>query len=431
MRWRCTSSAISFSLAAAYLLFVGVTAHAMPQFLERFNQDPFSRPEYRNRCSTCHINPNGGGPRNPFGTAFQNNNKVITPELRATWPDRFLSSLSTAALPTDGTTIQATFLANEQETILQIGGEYFRLRAKEARLEPIEAAEAARLTTAPAAPPAAVAAPPQEVKLPLRDQPTFDHYLVNLPTTLPYARKGLSLRFNHRFAQPVLRAGADCPECGDITDLFGFDSSSVSSFGVEAGITSRFAVTFYRSPLNQTRTYEFGGIAQLLQQGGRAPISAALRVSLETQRLTVTRGANSRFERFQTVSFALPISRAISNVAEIFAEPLLSIRANPLPPEAGPFTTEGERRRNLGAIGLGASVRFRPRTAVVAEWIPRIGGFHAVDSRNALSFGIQRTTNGHVFELVLTNTLGTTTSQMGSIGSRDFSLGFNLYRRLR
>ena len=429
MRSRCTSLAIPSGLAAAYLLFVGVGAHAMPQFLERFNQDPFSRPEYRNRCSTCHINPDGAGPRNPFGTAFENNDKVITAELRAAWPDRFLSSVSTAPFPAASTTIQATFLANEQETILQIGGEYFRLRSKEAKLEPMEAAEAARLTGTPAALPAVVASTPQEARVPLRNQPTFDHYLVNLPTTLPYARRGLSLRFNHRFAQPVLRVGADCPECGDITDLFGFDSFSFSSFGVEAGITSRFSATFYRSPLN--RTYEFGGITQLLEQGGRTPLSAALRVSLETRRLIVTRGQDSQFERFQTVSFALPLSRAISDVAEVFAEPLLSIRANPLPPDAGPFATEGERRRNLGAIGLGASVRLRPRVAVVAEWIPRVGGFHAVDSRNALSFGIQRTTNGHVFELVLTNTLGTTTSQMGSIGSRDFSLGFNLYRRLR
>jgi hypothetical protein len=429
MKSRRSPSAISFCLAAVYLLWLGPAAQAMPEFLERFNQDPFSRSEYRNQCATCHVDPSGGGPRNPFGRAFEDNDKVITPALRAAWPDRFLSRVSAAALPASGTTIQATFLANEQETILQIGGEYFRLRSKEARLEPIEAAEVARLTGALSASPAAVAPAPQESRVPLRNQPTFDHYLVNLPTTLPYPAKGLSLRFNHRFAQPVLRAGADCPECGDITDLFGFDSFSYSSFGVEAGITQRLAATFYRSPLN--RTYEFGGIARLLQQGGRTPLSAALRVNLETRRLIVTRGQDSRFERFQTVSFALPVSRAISDVAEIFVEPLLSLRANPLPPEAGPYAAEGERRRNLGAIGLGASVRLRPRVAVVAEWIPRVGGFHAADSRNALSFGIQRTTNGHVFELVLTNTLGTTTSQMGSVGSRDFSLGFNLYRRLR
>jgi hypothetical protein len=63
--------------------------------------------------------------------------------------------------------------------------------------------------------------------------------------------------------------------------------------------------------------------------------------------------------------------------------------------------------------------------------MPRVGGFHATESRNALSFGLQRTTNNHVFELVLSNTLGTTTSQAFSMGTRDFSLGFNLYRRLR
>jgi hypothetical protein len=125
------------------------------------------------------------------------------------------------------------------------------------------------------------------------------------------------------------------------------------------------------------------------------------------------------------------MSRAISNVAEIFVVPMMSFRANPLPPPTSPFVAEGDLRRNLGAVGLGASVRFRPRTAFVVEWLPRIGGYHATDSRNTLSFGLQRTTNAHVFELVLSNTLGTITSQAFSSGTRDFSLGFNLYRRLR
>jgi hypothetical protein len=404
----------------------GASAYGLPQFLMRFNQDPFSRPEYRNQCSTCHISPQGGGPRNPFGTAFEGNKYLITPELRAAWPDRFLQSVS-AEVPANGAQVKATFLASEQETILEIGGQSFRLRTKEGRLERIDAREAARLI---AAPPPAAAPAVGEPRLPLRNQPTFDHYLVNLPTTLPYSRGAFSMRFTHRFSQPVIRAGdEDCPECGDVTDLFGFDSFSYSSFGGEIGLMPRIAATFYRSPLN--RTYEIGGVFQLLRQQGREPFSASLRLSMETRRLFVIRGSSGGNERFQTANVVLPISRSISNVAEIFVAPMMSIRANPMPPEPSPFVAEGDLRRNLGGVGLGASIRFRPRTAFVVEWMPRVGGFHATESRNALSFGLQRTTNNHVFELVLSNTLGTTTSQAFSMGTRDFSLGFNLYRRLR
>jgi hypothetical protein len=35
------------------------------------------------------VDPQGGGGRNPFGLAFAANNRVITPMLRAEWPDRF------------------------------------------------------------------------------------------------------------------------------------------------------------------------------------------------------------------------------------------------------------------------------------------------------------------------------------------------------
>jgi hypothetical protein len=65
------------------------------------------------------------------------------------------------------------------------------------------------------------------------------------------------------------------------------------------------------------------------------------------------------------------------------------------------------------------------------EWMPRVAGYRAAGTRNAYSFGILRSTNRHVFELVLTNSVGTTTSGAPSFGSSDFTLGFNLYRRLR
>jgi hypothetical protein len=41
-----------------------------------------------------------------------------------------------------------------------------------------------------------------------------------------------------------------------------------------------------------------------------------------------------------------------------------------------------------------------------------------------------RSTNAHVFELVLSNTVATTTSQAVGFGLDQLSLGFNIYRRL-
>jgi hypothetical protein len=409
-----------------YLLFVVLfltpaPSYALPEFLMRFSQDPFSRPEFRGQCSTCHINPNGGGPRNPFGAAFEENGKIITPVLRASWPDRFLPSAPAPPVATASGEVKATFLSTETDTILEIGGEYFRLNAKEASFERMNSQEVARLLAGP--PPAP--APPEEPPLPLRNQPTFDHYLVNLPTTLLYRQGGFALRFAHRFTQPVLRSGEDCPDCAGIADLFGFDSFSYSSFGGEVGLTSRLALSIYR------KDYEFGGILHLLTQGGSAPLSAALRPSLQTRRIFSLEDLD--FRRFQSYNLMIPVSRAISDFAEIFVVPMASLNVNPNAPTADsqlPAASEGERRKHFAAIGLGASIRFRPRTAFVMDWTPRVAGYRPDGSRHSLSFGIQRTTNAHIFELTLSNSVGTTTNGAFLSGTRDFTLGFNLYRRL-
>ena len=410
-------------IACAWYLLGAGPAWALPEFLLRFSRDPFSRPEFRAQCSTCHINPQGGGPRNPFGSAFERNDHIVTPEFRQAWPSHFLPSVTTAPVASAQGEARATVLANEREAVLEIGGERYRLNVREAKLEKITPEEAARLIAAPPAPAAVV----QEPKLPLRDQPTFDHTLVNLPTALPFEPGSLSLRFTHRFTQPVIRVGEDCAGCAGLSDLLGLDSFSFSSLGGTYGITDRLAVSLYRTPLEQN--YEFGGSFQLRRQRGREPFSAAARVSVES-RLLFNPDAGEN-ERFQTANLAFPVSRAFRDLAEVFVVPMVSFRANPLASEPGPFIAEGETRSNQGVVGLGASIRLRPRTAVVAEWMPRVAGYRASGTRNAYSFGILRSTNRHVFELVLTNTVATTTSRSPSAGSSDFALGFNLYRRLR
>ncbi len=401
---------LAFSFA--YFVFAGADAFALPAFLLRFSQDPFSKPEFRNQCSTCHINPKGGGPRNPFGEAFARSNHMVTPELRRQWPDHFMPSVTTPAVPTNGGEMKATFLPNEQETILlEIDGQHYRLDPKRARLDKIEPQQAEQLAAAPPPPVA-----PPEGKLPLRNQPTFDHYLVNLPTTLPYDKGVLSMRFTHRFTQPVL--GCD-GQCASIGELYGLDSFSYSSFGGEFGVTRNLAATLYRSPLD--RTIEMGGVFQLWHQAGKQPFAAAFRASIE--------GRNN-FQQNYTTNLMLPVSGKISNIAELFVVPTFSFHANVFASQADPNGPEGDRRRNQTTIGLGTSIRFRPRTAFVAEWQPRVAGWHATGSVNAYSFGLLRSTNGHVFELVLTNTVGTTTSRAINTASDQFSLGFNIYRKL-
>ena len=411
-RRRLAEPFVLLLVAGFYLL--GANAYALPAFLARFAQDPFSRPEMRSQCGTCHINPKGGGPRNIFGTAFEKNKHLVTPEFRRQWPDHFLQSVTATA-----GYMKATLLANGEDTLLEIGGKQYRLNTRTGRLTAVEADQAQQLAAAPPPPPK-----PLEGKLPLRDQPTFDHTLVNLPTALPFARHELSMRFTHRFSQAVLGCGG---QCAGIGELYGLDSFSESSFGGAYGITRRIAATLYRSPVS--KTIEMGGVFQLLSQKGKEPFSAALRISVEGR--NNFHPSDVPHEGSYTTNLVFPMSRTISNVAEVFVVPMVNFNANPLVDEALPTDPPGTRRRNQAAIGTGASIRFRPRTAFVMEWNPRVAGFHDIRSHNAYSFGLQRSTNGHVFELTLSNTVATTTSRAVSTGADSFSLGFNIYRRLR
>ena len=71
------------------LFLIPLRAYAFPQYLDTFNKDKFARPEMKNMCSVCHQNPNGGGPLNNFGMAFDANGHKITNDLRQKFPELF------------------------------------------------------------------------------------------------------------------------------------------------------------------------------------------------------------------------------------------------------------------------------------------------------------------------------------------------------
>ena len=105
-------------------LFLPVTAR--PPFLEQFKADPLRNPAV-DGCGTCHVNPLGGGPRNPFGLAFAEGGLTITPILRANFPDRFV--MKTAQLA-DGSTLyfsdpkseSIVFEKNKEKRLVNLSG---------------------------------------------------------------------------------------------------------------------------------------------------------------------------------------------------------------------------------------------------------------------------------------------------------------------
>ena len=77
-------------LAVAFIGMAAVAAFAKPAFMDRYNNDPYSKPELHGKCTVCHIGK-GGGERNDFGEAFEDASYRITPKLRAKFPELFES----------------------------------------------------------------------------------------------------------------------------------------------------------------------------------------------------------------------------------------------------------------------------------------------------------------------------------------------------
>ena len=76
------------TLAIAFIATAGVVAFAKPAFMDRYNNDPYSKAQLRRKCTVCHIGK-GGGERNDFGEAFEDAGFRITPKLRAKFPELF------------------------------------------------------------------------------------------------------------------------------------------------------------------------------------------------------------------------------------------------------------------------------------------------------------------------------------------------------
>ena len=409
------------------LSLYGSPLFGRPEFLLRYASDPFSRPELRT-CSTCHVNPEGSGPRNAFGRAFDRNDHRVTPGFRLQWPDHFRSTISAELTGPQQAPLKATLKATwaagkEEEVLVEIGSQQYLLNRAEGTVKKLEAAEAQAFRTPPPVP--LPAAEPEEV---LERRPTFDYYLVNLPTNRMRPPRSLHMRFTHRFSDPPFKG------TGRLRDLFGFDSLSRSSFGIEMGLLRRVSFVTYRTPYFLQfpppcigdcavggPTIEMGPVFHLLHERDRDPLSLSLRTTVEGQ---------ANFTQRYTVNLVPVVSRSIGDRAELFVVPTFNLNVPRRTLTFDSPRTPGEIRDHLVSVGVGASIRIRPRTALIVEWRPRVAGFRGRLSRNTFAFGIQRSTNRHVFALTFSNTQSTTTTRSLTDGLDDLRIGFNLYRRL-
>lgn len=231
-----------------------------------------------------------------------------------------------------------------------------------------------------------------------------DFTLSALPTTLRMPSGKLAFRLTHRFSRPIASG-----DVGDFfADLFGFDSSAQIGLELRYGLRPGTQVAVHRT---NERTIQFLGQHQVLDQRSGRMFSLDGLVSVE--------GADNFSEDFSTTVGAV-ISRQFSDRGAIYAQPLFVFNTNPV--------EDGDQNTML--LGFGTRYRlFKSRSYLVFEAAPVVSGYDA--GIDHVSFGFEHRAGGHMFQLTVTNALGTTMRQiaLGGPHEDDWFIGFNLSRR--
>lgn len=329
-------------------------------------------------------------------------------------------------------------------------GRKYRIDPATKKVEPI--AEAAAVSTPSETPKSDVAASKQadeeeETEWDFdRGYEPYDYRLINLATPKAVPKGSWNMNFSHRFSQPVN------PIKDSAKDLLGFDSMSVSSFGVSYGITDKLYMSASRSPLCQRglcKTIEVGLGYNWLSQSKRQPIGFSTYASVE---------GNDNFTEEYTYNVQAQLSARLGKRVYLFFSPALSLNSNGqhrFNPRAEDFFPYADAANTFhlpsytASFGFGTAIRITPKHNVLFEFVPRVGfklgrvepiydadfnvtGFNNV-SKPAIGFGYQWLIGKHSFTITMSNTQTTTTSRFNSsnllLSPKNMVIGFNIYRR--
>jgi hypothetical protein len=226
----------------------------------------------------------------------------------------------------------------------------------------------------------------------------------------------------------------------------------VSSFGLAYGITDKFYVSAYRSPLCQRgvcKVIEVAAGYNWLSHSKESPVALTTYASIE---------GNDNFTEEYTYNLQMMLSARLGKRVYLFFSPAAHINSNGqkrFNPRASdyfpPATVAGTYSlpTHTASFGFGASVMITPNVLAMFDFVPRTGfkmgqlrpifdsnfrvtGF-TNESHPTFGIGVQRNIGKHSFALTLSNTQGTTTARYNSstlgLAPKHLILGFNLSRR--
>lgn len=256
------------------------------------------------------------------------------------------------------------------------------------------------------------------------DEEVFPFYgwkVINLPTARTLDAGSWLFLISHRF-NPKISDGYEA--------FYGLDGSGIIYLSLGYAFSDRLLAALGRS--NASDNVELQLRYRILQQHRQAGLPLGVSVQGAFNWVTEEPPGGSRpdGEAFKFTG-QLSLTHAFDDRLGLALVP--GILLNPAE------DTEGERP--LITIGLGGRWRFWRNLSLVGEWAPIVSGFTRTTTfGNQNRFdtwgtGLEITTGGHVFQIVLTNSVGLATDQYLRGGDLDIQdgdvrLGFNIFRIL-
>ncbi|MBT8399375.1 MAG: hypothetical protein KJO98_02765, partial [Rhodothermia bacterium] len=241
---------------------------------------------------------------------------------------------------------------------------------------------------------------------------------INLPTTRMVDQGSWLFLISHRF-NPTIGDGYEA--------FYGLDGSGIIFLSMGYAFSDEFLVSLARS--NSADNVELWSRYRLGRQGRDGwPVSLALQgaVNWVTEEPTVQdrySGDAFKFSLQAAASRELTDGLGVAIVPGIITNPVESV--------------DGENA--LVTLGLAGQWNFHRNLSLVAEWVPIVTGYsRSTTFGNDIRFdswgsAFQITTGGHVFQIVLSNSVGLTADQYMRGGDLDIQdvdvrLGFNIFR---
>jgi hypothetical protein len=226
----------------------------------------------------------------------------------------------------------------------------------------------------------------------------------------------LEFIFAHRFGAVNTRA----------YNLFGLDEAFVR-IGLEYGITNRLGVGIGRNSVDKTMdTYLRYKILRQSTGARNFPVTvnAFVNAALRTSPRKADAGYDIKLEDRMAYTAQLLIARKFNSVLSLQLMPTL-VHKNTV--------DKNIENNDTFALGVGGRIKVSKSIALTSEYYYRLNTNPNDPYNNALGFGVDIETGGHVFQLVMTNTRGLTerafiTETPGSFFAGDIHLGFNVTR---